>query len=130
MWPKLWPYSDPRLESLPRQEQRQIIQRVNGKSFRHWQVWLTSLACIVAMFWVNFVIIGGHYPLWVEGPAVGLVSGGIMWLAHRVHASRAATYLWAELDAACLSCGYDLTGNTSGVCPECGTAIPHPSRPA
>lgn len=23
----------------------------------------------------------------------------------------------------CLACGYDLTGNTSGVCPECGTAI-------
>jgi hypothetical protein len=22
----------------------------------------------------------------------------------------------------CRSCGYDLTGNTSGVCPECGTA--------
>ena len=23
----------------------------------------------------------------------------------------------------CLSCGYDLTGNTSGVCPECGTPV-------
>lgn len=21
----------------------------------------------------------------------------------------------------CLACGYDLTGNTSGICPECGT---------
>lgn len=24
----------------------------------------------------------------------------------------------------CASCGYDLTGNTSGACPECGTPIP------
>jgi len=24
----------------------------------------------------------------------------------------------------CLECGYNLTGNVSGVCPECGTAIP------
>jgi hypothetical protein len=24
----------------------------------------------------------------------------------------------------CLQCGYDLTGNTSGICPECGTPIP------
>ena len=24
----------------------------------------------------------------------------------------------------CHACGYNLTGNTSGVCPECGTAIP------
>ena len=23
----------------------------------------------------------------------------------------------------CLSCGYDLTGNESGVCPECGTVV-------
>ncbi len=29
----------------------------------------------------------------------------------------------------CITCGYDLTGNTSGICPECGTtlsAIPNP----
>ena len=24
----------------------------------------------------------------------------------------------------CLSCGYNLTGNVSGVCPECGTPVP------
>ena len=24
----------------------------------------------------------------------------------------------------CRACGYNLTGNTSGVCPECGTPIP------
>ena len=31
----------------------------------------------------------------------------------------------AQLIAAgiCRRCGYDLTGNTSGVCPECGTVI-------
>lgn len=23
----------------------------------------------------------------------------------------------------CIDCGYDLTGNTSGVCPECGTPV-------
>jgi hypothetical protein len=23
----------------------------------------------------------------------------------------------------CPACGYDLTGNTSGTCPECGTAV-------
>ena len=25
-------------------------------------------------------------------------------------------------DILCYSCGYDLTGNESGICPECGTA--------
>lgn len=29
----------------------------------------------------------------------------------------------------CMKCGYDLTGNVSGRCPECGTDIPAPSRP-
>lgn len=24
----------------------------------------------------------------------------------------------------CRTCGYDLTGNTSGICPECGTSVP------
>jgi len=28
----------------------------------------------------------------------------------------------------CLCCGYDLTGNTSGICPECGTPMREDSR--
>ena len=27
------------------------------------------------------------------------------------------------LDRVCTHCGYNLTGNVSGVCPECGTAV-------
>jgi len=30
----------------------------------------------------------------------------------------------------CLSCGYNLTGNTSGICPECGTPARQQSEPA
>lgn len=29
----------------------------------------------------------------------------------------------------CQSCGYDLTGNESGVCPECGVALPKQTKP-
>ena len=29
----------------------------------------------------------------------------------------------------CKTCGYDLTGNISGVCPECGTPLPPQARP-
>ena len=28
----------------------------------------------------------------------------------------------------CLACGYSLTGNFSGVCPECGTPVPQKSE--
>jgi hypothetical protein len=30
----------------------------------------------------------------------------------------------------CRCCGYNLTGNTSGVCPECGSPIPQTATPA
>ena len=29
-----------------------------------------------------------------------------------------------RLSGGCVRCGYSLTGNTSGVCPECGTPVP------
>jgi hypothetical protein len=28
------------------------------------------------------------------------------------------------LNCCCIACGYNLTGNASGVCPECGTPVP------
>jgi hypothetical protein len=30
----------------------------------------------------------------------------------------------------CLACGYNLTGNVSGTCPECGTAVRSAETPA
>ena len=42
----------------------------------------------------------------------------ITWMATRRRASRCSTA------QRCLSCGYNLTGNTSGICPECGRPVP------
>lgn len=33
-----------------------------------------------------------------------------------------------ERNGQCIHCGYDLTGNTSGKCPECGTPVPSEIR--
>jgi hypothetical protein len=46
-----------------------------------------------------------------------LTGYGLMWhrKAQRVARRRA--------NGICIRCAYDLTGNTSGVCPECGTAV-------
>ena len=41
-----------------------------------------------------------------------------------VYAWRLQRYRMAVRKGLCLVCRYDLTGNVSGVCPECGTAIP------
>jgi hypothetical protein len=42
-------------------------------------------------------------------------AGALIWSVH-VRRSRRRAH-------ACLACGYDLTGNTSGICPECGTEL-------
>jgi hypothetical protein len=53
------------------------------------------------------------------------------WFLLAISAVLPAAWLVAFLKACsriaagcCRSCGYILTGNTSGVCPECGTAVP------
>jgi hypothetical protein len=43
------------------------------------------------------------------------------WVLHRAYLlERRRNH---ELSRFCPACGYNLTGNTSGVCPECGAAI-------
>ena len=46
----------------------------------------------------------------------------------RIHHRRLARSVRTELNArglwTCLACGYDLTGNASGRCPECGDPVP------
>src|ERR1043166_499316 len=62
--------------------------------------------------------------VWNKSPALLLIvlPGYLVpYLAIRLHKRRKrARYL----PHCCQSCGYDLTGNTSGRCPECGTFIP------
>ena len=51
-------------------------------------------------------------PLWIPLLIVALVTASLHWRARRF-----------PLDH-CQNCGYDLTGNVSGRCPECGTPVP------
>jgi len=46
----------------------------------------------------------------------------VIWKKHRLELP------FAPQGILCLVCGYDLTGNVSGVCPECGTRIRRPSQ--
>ena len=52
-------------------------------------------------------------PLWL--PLAGMTLLTIVLFIH-------SRVRW--IDGLCGKCSYDLTGNVSGVCPECGTAIP------
>lgn len=44
-------------------------------------------------------------------------------LLHVFDVRRVRKRLWSRLRHLCSFCGYNLTGNTSGVCPECGREI-------
>jgi len=80
---------------------------------------------VAALFAIGGVILGlasldnvlwsycGLWLLWIVGPA-------IMLLAIRTRGIPPGH---------CQSCGYDLEGNTSGKCPECGTPLETEARP-
>jgi rubrerythrin len=43
-------------------------------------------------------------------------------ISHSQHSAEGIVTVWYwGKSETCRRCGYDLTGNTSGVCPECGT---------
>jgi hypothetical protein len=73
---------------------------------------------------------GGYQPIrWVQTRATGAeISVAVpLWLPLLLSTVVTALPLRrpprATLRGRCSTCGYDLTGNTSGRCPECGTAV-------
>jgi hypothetical protein len=68
---------------------------------------------------------GWIIPCWFLCAVTSLLP--ILWVIWLVQHRRTGQ---KDVNANCRSCGYSLTGNTSGTCPECGTAVPQRSRPA
>jgi hypothetical protein len=77
---------------------------------------------------------GGHYPNrgWLSWSAPGLFPDRLgvflpLWIPAAVAFCTAVFFhrkSRRERDGRCRKCDYDLTGNISGVCPECGTPVP------
>ena len=69
----------------------------------------------VASSWLGFNLPGKyspgrfHIPIWLLVVAVGFPTAVLWWRDRRPKAG------------SCMACKYDLTGNVSGTCPECGT---------
>jgi predicted amidophosphoribosyltransferase len=51
------------------------------------------------------------FPLWMPFAMVGIPTAYLWWRDRRTPPGH------------CPKCGYNLTGNVSGICPECGTPI-------
>lgn len=58
-------------------------------------------------------------------PAASALAGRyvIIWALERRATRLLREHLISLGQAICLKCGYDLTGNVSGICPECGTEV-------
>ena len=62
-------------------------------------------------------------PFTVSGGLYGLIGYAVSCLASRIVVYVVARYRPVVDARQCEHCGYDLTGNVSGICPECGRPI-------
>ncbi len=65
------------------------------------------------------------YPEQFHGPRYQRIASPLLAAlpAARFFTRRRRLRRWRMRHSLCTECGYDLTANVSGVCPECGTAI-------
>jgi len=64
------------------------------------------------------VTLGVVSPMWLPTALIP-----VMWIAVLLLSSRHRRRRLRRKRGKCIRCGYDLTGNESGVCPECGTEV-------
>ena len=97
---------------------------------------LSAMACVALVvvannfYWGASQTAGGDYYLFQRpvphpfGPLAWAVVRPLVFLAPIVTAwavyRTARSWRTGRPPGVCLRCGYDLTGNVSGVCPECG----------
>ena len=85
-------------------------------------------AVVVTAFTVWEAVIGrwlmrgatGH---WIGAAGALAMFVGGLWVDVKLRISAVRRQLWTMLPNRCPHCGYDLTANASGVCPECGRAV-------
>ena len=77
----------------------------------YWKDWEGGMACWLPKVRTKGAFTGFSVPLWIPFVVVFVPS----FLAWRSSRKRRPGY--------CRRCSYDLTGNESGVCPECGTKV-------
>lgn len=112
-------YSFPELAPFSRDQQIQLAMRCKQKLYRrHWLLQIVSGLLMLSFF--LFLYFGPNYlrarTAWmcITGLAVSMM------VTHQLELHQLRDLIRTVLPGHCGRCGYDLTGNTSSVCSECG----------
>ncbi len=88
--------------------------------------WIVAGTVLNVAFDVAVVI--GLFGGWVYPTIIVLIIFAFIGILHKV-GRRASLVARFSADPLCHQCMYNLTGNISGICPECGTPIQSPPAP-
>jgi hypothetical protein len=124
LFPELRLFEDRKVRSQAFRQARNRVLLERGR-------WLLILACIVTSgicagllgFWMKTQL--GLRTPWLNGALGAIAGAATVWVAHFLFRRPVQRHLRERLRAlgvpVCLVCGYNLRGNLSGRCPECGT---------
>lgn len=127
--------SPPEVRGLPSQARREAMARAERQAGRNGRaiVWLLLLvmgmiALIFATIGLSVEFFGSRFNPGIPKPicvvvALAVVANVCGIAIARLWSGRLRPFLWKQFPHLCDACGYDLTGNVSGVCPECGQAV-------
>jgi hypothetical protein len=123
----------PEFANVPPEDRKRVWKLCQAKANRHPISWALAGAYFLGMVTCPFFLPTIRRVIRIEeviaNPLLtGLVLGSVIfgpWIVatRQIHMWLARKHIATELPGHCSRCGYDLTGNVSGNCPECGAAL-------
>jgi hypothetical protein len=116
------------VETIPFDERQELLEATRRAAKhairRDWRMWCWGIVPCVPMVVYSLMFLRARaaiFPLPMLPAVAFYVLGEIA--VGRMRRNKVCELLAVKFPSICRSCGYNLTGNASGVCPERGTAI-------
>jgi hypothetical protein len=110
--------------NLPRHVRRDVRNQIH-RAIPPWKWVLAVILTLELGFYVEALLISYPSIRFLGLPGSFLLFSGIML---RLPPKRLVALI--RQAGHCVSCGYNLAGNVSGTCPECGEPVPYRREPA